>query len=99
MVAKLTEESQHIVINKSADERAHWYVVHTYSGQETRVAEQLRQRVEAMGFSDIVLEILIPTQEKIEIRAGAKQTVKEKIFPGYLLVSVQYGLYVRRVKL
>ena len=88
MVAKLTEQSQHIVINKSADERAHWYVVHTYSGQETRVAEQLRQRVEAMDFSDKVLEILIPTQEKIEIRAGAKQTVKEKIFPGYLLVRM-----------
>lgn len=78
----------HIVIGKSTDKRAHWYVVHTYSGQEIQVAEKLRQEVESSGLTDMVLEVLIPTQEKIEIRAGAKQTVKEKIFPGYLLVRM-----------
>lgn len=65
-----------------------WYVVHSYSGHETKVAEQLRQRVESMKLDDYILEILIPTQEKIEIRSGAKQKVKEKIFPGYLLVRM-----------
>ncbi len=81
-------EPGHIIIGKSKDKRAHWYVVHTYSGQESRVAQQLKQRVESMGLEDKVLEILIPTQEKIEIRSGEKQKVKEKIFPGYLLVKM-----------
>lgn len=79
---------EHIIISKTSSKKASWYVVHTYSGQEARVAQHLRQRVESMGFEDKILEILIPTQEKIEIRAGAKQTVKEKIFPGYLLVKM-----------
>lgn len=83
---------EHIVIHKESDSPpaggARWYVIHTYSGQEGRVAEQLRQRVEAMGFTDRVWEILTPTQEKIEIRAGAKQTIREKIFPGYMLVRM-----------
>jgi len=86
--AKKKPEFNHIVINKSKDKRAHWYVVHTYSGQETRVAEQLKQRVASLALKDYVLEILIPTQEKIEIRSGEKKKVKEKIFPGYLLVKM-----------
>jgi len=81
-------EPNHIIIKKLTDPKAHWYVVHTYSGREMQVAEQLRQRVESMGLQDQILEILIPTQEKIEIRSGQKQKVKEKIFPGYLLVKM-----------
>lgn len=81
-------EPGHIIIGKSKDKRAHWYVVHTYSGQESRVAHQLKQRVNSLGLEDKILEILIPTQEKIEIRSGEKQKVKEKIFPGYLLVKM-----------
>lgn len=79
---------EHIIIRESSDKRALWYVVHTYSGHEVKVAEQLRQRVESMGLTDKILEIMIPIQEKIEIRSGAKQKVKEKIFPGYLLVKM-----------
>jgi transcriptional antiterminator NusG len=81
-------EPGRIIIGKSKDKRARWYVVHTYSGQESRVAEQLKQRVESMGLENKILEVLIPTQEKIEIRSGEKQKVKEKIFPGYLLVKM-----------
>jgi len=81
-------EPDHIIIGKSKDKRAHWYVVHTYSGQESRVAQQLKQRVKSLGQEDKILEVLIPTQEKIEIRSGEKQKLKEKIFPGYLLVKM-----------
>lgn len=81
-------EPGHIIIGKTKDKRASWYVVHTYSGQESRVAEQLKQRVKSLGQEDKILEILIPTQEKIEIRSGEKQKIKEKIFPGYLLVKM-----------
>ena len=78
----------HIIIQKTTSKKAHWYVVHTYSGHEARVAEQLRQRVNSLDLEDKVCEILIPTQEKIEIRSGAKQKIKEKIFPGYLLIRM-----------
>lgn len=78
----------HIIITKSKNKRAKWYVTHTYSGHEAKVAEQLRQRVHSLGLEEEVLEILIPTQEKIEIRSGAKKTVKEKLFPGYLLLKM-----------
>lgn len=81
-------EPGHIIIGKSKDRRARWFVVHTYSGQESRVAHQLKQRVKSLGLEDKILEILIPTQEKIEIRSGEKQKVKEKIFPGYLLLKM-----------
>lgn len=78
----------HIIISKSTDERAKWYVVHTSSGHEARVAETLRQRVVTMNQSENILELLIPTQDKIVVRGGKKYTVKEKIFPGYLLVRM-----------
>lgn len=78
----------HIVINTTEDERAKWYVVHTISGHEARVSETLRQRVETMGLTERVFELLVPTQDKIVIRGGRKATIKEKIFPGYLLVKM-----------
>src|SRR3990172_7524681 len=78
----------HIIVNKSQDDRAKWYVVHTASGHEARVSETLRQRVETMGLTDRVFELLVPTQDRIIIRSGKKATVKEKIFPGYLLIKI-----------
>lgn len=78
----------HIIITKSKDKRARWFVVHTYSGHENKVAHALKQRVETMNLTDKVLEILIPTQNKIRISKGKKQTVAEKVFPGYLLVKM-----------
>ena len=80
--------SGHIVISKSEDPRAKWYVVHTTSGHEVRVAESLRQRIETMGLTEKVFELLIPTQDRVVIRSGRKVTIKEKIFPGYLLVKM-----------
>lgn len=77
-----------IIIKKSGDKRAKWYVVHTYSGHEAKVAQTLKQRVESMKLEDKVLELLIPTQSKIQIRKGEKKKIKEKIFPGYLLVKM-----------
>lgn len=78
----------HIIINPSESEQAKWYVVHTASGHEARVSETLRQRVESMSLTDYVFELLVPTQDRVVIRQGKKATVKEKIFPGYLLVKM-----------
>lgn len=78
----------HIVISQTSDPQAKWYVVHTSSGHEARVAETLRQRVETMNLGGKIFELLVPTQDRIVIRQGKKSTVKEKIFPGYLLVKM-----------
>ena len=78
----------HIIINTKEDENAKWFVVHTISGHEARVSETLRQRVETMGLTERVFELLVPTQDRIVVRGGKKATVKEKIFPGYMLVKM-----------
>jgi len=78
----------HVVITQTEDPKAKWYVVHTASGHEARVSETLRQRVETMNLQKNVFELLIPTQDRVIIRAGKKATVKEKIFPGYLIVKM-----------
>jgi len=78
----------HLVITKSDDPRAKWYVVHTYSGHEAKVMANLSQRAETMKLTDRILEILIPTQEQIQIRSGKKYQAVEKIFPGYILVRM-----------
>ena len=78
----------HIIISESSDPRSSWYVVHTTSGHEVRVSETLRQRVETMNLTDKVFELMVPTQDRVIIRQGRKSTIKEKIFPGYLLVKM-----------
>lgn len=79
----------HIVISQSpVDPRAKWYVVHTSSGHEVRVMETLRQRVETMNLVGEIFELMVPTQDRVVIRGGKKATVKEKIFPGYLLIKM-----------
>jgi len=81
-------DHNHIVITAEAPASARWYVVHTQSGHENRVAITLRTRVEAMGLTPWIFEILIPAQEKIKITKGKKVTIKEKLFPGYMLVKM-----------
>ena len=69
-------------------QKSKWYVVHTYSGHENKVAATLKQRIESEHLEKKILEILVPTQDKIEIRSGKKTEIKEKIFPGYILVQM-----------
>lgn len=75
----------HRSIDSSA-KGAHWYVVHTYSGHESKVSATLKQRIESEKLQEKILEILVPTQNKIEIREGKKNNVVEKLFPGYILI-------------
>jgi transcriptional antiterminator NusG len=65
-----------------------WYVIHTYSGYEENVANNLRQRIESMDMEDKIFNILIPTEKKIKIKNGKRKVVEEKIFPGYILVEM-----------
>ncbi|EKD96238.1 MAG: hypothetical protein ACD_24C00130G0005 [uncultured bacterium] len=77
-----------IVINSSPGEKAKWYVIHTYSGHEKKVAITLKQRVEAGGFTDRIFKIFIPQQQKVVISEGKKRTVDERLFPGYVIVNM-----------
>ena len=65
-----------------------WYIVHTYSGHEDKVAKSLKQRLESMGFENRIFDIIVPTRETVKVSQGKKETVKEKIFPGYVLVKM-----------
>lgn len=65
-----------------------WYVLHTYSGYEENVAENLRQRIESMDMEDKIFSVLVPTEKKIKIKNGKRKIVTEKLFPGYVLVEM-----------
>ena len=71
-----------------ADSGRKWFIIHTYSGFEQKVAESLRSRAEAFGFDNKVGQILIPTEEVVELRGGRKVTSKRMIYPGYVLVEL-----------
>ncbi len=66
-----------------------WYIVHTYSGYEERVKRALEQRVKFMDAESKIFQIVIPTEEEIEIRSGQRRTVTKKVFPGYVLVQMR----------
>lgn len=70
------------------DESKQWYIIHSYSGFEQKVADSLRSRAEAFGFADKIGQILIPTEEVVELRNGKKVTSKRLLYPGYVLVQM-----------
>lgn len=65
-----------------------WYVVHTYSGYENKVRQNLEHRVDTMDMRDQIFEVVVPTQEEVEIRSGQRHSVQRKVFPGYVLVRM-----------
>jgi transcriptional antiterminator NusG len=71
-----------------APEGPAWYVVHCYSGYENKVRHNLEQRIETMGMKDKIFDVVIPTQEEIEVKEGKRRTVERHIFPGYVLVNM-----------
>ncbi|HNT55715.1 MAG TPA: transcription termination/antitermination protein NusG [Anaerolineaceae bacterium] len=70
-----------------SNERA-WYVIHCYSGYENKVRHNLEQRIETMGMKDQIFDVVIPTQEEIEVKDGKRRTVERHVFPGYVLVNM-----------
>jgi transcriptional antiterminator NusG len=66
-----------------------WFIIHTYSGFEQKVADSLRSRAEAFGFAPQIGQILIPTEEVVELRNGKKVTSKRMLYPGYVLVEME----------
>jgi transcriptional antiterminator NusG len=66
-----------------------WFVVHTYSGYEERVKKNLERRIKSMDSGEEVYEVVIPTEEEIEVRSGQRRNVTKKILPGYVLIQMR----------
>ncbi|MFQ5540698.1 MAG: transcription termination/antitermination protein NusG [Candidatus Paceibacteria bacterium] len=65
-----------------------WYAVHTYSGYENAVQRNLKQRIDSLGMQGKIFDVVIPTEKKIKVVGGKRQTVEEKVYPGYILVDM-----------
>ena len=84
---KLPQPSETSIHTEGVDGPA-WYVIHCYSGYENKVRHNLEQRIETMGMRDRIFDVVIPTQEEIEVKDGKRRTVERHIFPGYVLVNL-----------
>ncbi len=82
------EEAKKVLNSTDPNDPARWYIVHTYSGHENKVAKSIKQRVQSLGFENRIFDIIVPTRNTIKVSQGKKETVKEKIFPGYVLVKM-----------
>ena len=71
-----------------AENEKNWFVIHTYSGHEERVRKNLDQRLKFMDSESEILQVVIPTEDEIEVRGGRRRTVTKKILPGYVLVQM-----------
>jgi transcriptional antiterminator NusG len=65
-----------------------WYVVHSYSGYENKVRKNLEHRIESMGMQDQIFQVIVPTEEEVELRDGQRRTTERRVFPGYILVEM-----------
>src|SRR3989344_8597845 len=72
----------------SISDQGSWYVVHTYSGHENKVATTLKQRVETMNLKHKIFDVIVPTRNMVVVRHGKKEEITEKIFPGYILIKM-----------
>ncbi len=72
----------------SADDGRNWFVIHCYSGYENKVRHNLEQRIESMGMKGKIFDVVVPTEEEIEVKDGKRRTVERRVFPGYLLVQM-----------
>lgn len=88
MADQVTAPTEEQIKKASESPDAKWYIVHTYAGHENKVFRNLRQRVETMGFETRIFDVIVPTRNTIKVSGGKKENVKEKIFPGYVLVKM-----------
>lgn len=83
-----TSNQEELAKQPKPSDQGKWYIIHTYSGHEDKVAKSLKQRVQTLGFEDKIFDIIIPTRNTIKVSQGKKESIKEKIFPGYVLVKM-----------
>ena len=76
------------VAEEEEEDGRRWYVIHCYSGYENKVSHNLEQRIETMGMQDKIFDVVVPTEEEIEVKEGKRRTVERRVFPGYILVQM-----------
>jgi transcriptional antiterminator NusG len=82
------EPSTAAELGEEPDDGRRWYVVHCYSGYENKVRHNLEQRIETMGMKDRIFDVVVPTEEEIEVKEGKRRTIERRVFPGYILVQM-----------
>jgi transcriptional antiterminator NusG len=86
-ITEETPERKPVAVPAVDDGRA-WYVVHCYSGNEDKVRFNIVQRIESMGMDDLIFDVVVPTEDEVNIKNGERQTIEKKVFPGYILVNM-----------
>lgn len=86
--AELEESPDEMPEEPEIDDGRSWYVVHSYSGYENKVKKNLEHRIESMGMQDQIFQIIVPTEEEVELRDGQRRTTERRVFPGYILVQM-----------
>ena len=81
-------DEAHAQAGEPRDPNRHWYAIHTYSGYENKVKTHLEARIISMGMKDYIFQVVVPTEDEIEIRNGQRRTVTRKVYPGYVLVDM-----------
>jgi transcription termination/antitermination protein NusG len=76
------------VVEVERPEGTAWYVVHSYSGYENKVKKNLEHRIKSMGMEDRIFQVVVPTEEEVELRDGQRRTTERRVFPGYILVEM-----------
>ncbi len=69
-------------------ENTEWYVIHSYSGYENKVEKNLMHRIESMAMQDKIFQVVVPTEEEVELKDGHRRTIERRVFPGYILVEM-----------
>jgi len=92
-VASVEDETERVADTSEAapflaEDGRNWYVIHCYSGYENKVRHNLEQRIESMGMKDKIFDVVVPTEEEIEVKEGKRRTVERRVFPGYILVQM-----------
>jgi transcriptional antiterminator NusG len=82
------DETPLSTLGEEEDDGRAWYVVHCYSGYENKVRHNLEQRIETMGMKNLIFDVVVPTEEEIEVKEGKRRTVERRVFPGYILVNM-----------
>jgi len=83
-----TTENETIETTEIPDDGRSWYVIHCYSGYENKVRHSIEQRIETMDMHHKIFDVVVPTEEEIEIKDGKRRTVERRVFPGYILVQM-----------
>jgi len=85
----MADQNNQSAATSTETEEARWFVIHTYSGYENKVKQNLEHRIDSMEMRDQIFRVVVPTEEEIEIKNGQRRTVNKKVFPGYVLVQMK----------